>query len=141
MKVLTHLVTAVSIAASALFVAPVAAENSETNSYIFEAIATPEVFGSLVKAPQDRGPSAVVLLKEAGCEMTGYYQGVHNLKTYILADCNKDADIAALMFTLYGSGAQSAGNMQATQVISTKGMMESGKNAQKIISKYAPPKK
>ncbi|CAH7293638.1 conserved exported hypothetical protein [Vibrio chagasii] len=141
MNVVTKVISTLGLAVSMVFVAPVSAKSDEgKNSFIFEAVTTPDVFNGLVKNPQDRGPAAKTLLKGAGCDVTGYYQGVHNLKTYIIADCDKDTDIAAIMFALYGSNAQSAGNSTATQVISTLEMKESAQNAQDILSNYNPPK-
>lgn len=112
--------------------------NADGNKrYMLEGIASPAVFASIISTPQDRGPNAAGLMKQAGCELLDYYVGVHNYKNYVVIECAENADIAALQITLYASGAISTAT--ATEIVTSAELKTIGEKAQSLSKAYKTP--
>jgi uncharacterized protein with GYD domain len=105
--------------------------------YMLEGIATPAVFASVIATPQDRGPNAAGLMKKAGCELLDYYVGVHNYKNYVVIECAANADIAALQFSLYASGAITEAT--AAEIVTSAELKAVGERAQNLSKAYKTP--
>jgi uncharacterized protein with GYD domain len=110
---------------------------SDKKRYMLEGTATPAVFASIISEPQDRGPNAAGLMKTAGCELLDYYVGVHNYKNYVVIECEPTADIAALQFSLFASGAISAAT--ATEIVTSAELKAVGERAKKLANSYKTP--
>jgi len=110
----------------------------EKKRYMLEGVATPAVFASVIKNPQDRGPNAAGLMKKLDCELLDYYVGVHNYKNYVVIECAADVDLAVLQFTMFASGAITEST--ATEIITSAELKAVGERAQKISKAYKIPK-
>jgi len=115
-----------------------ASNTGEKKRYMLEGVATPAVFASVIKTPQDRGPNAANLMKKLGCELLDYYVGVHNYKNYVVIECGVDVDLAVLQFTMFASGAITEST--ATEIITSAELKAVGERAQKISKAYKIPK-
>ena len=105
--------------------------------YLLEGVATPEVFASMLKSPQDRGPNAMGLVEKAGGTLVDYYFGVHNCKNYVIVDLPGEKSLAELQMVLYGSGGINAA--AATEIKTSSELMRVAEDAGKLTSVYGIP--